>query len=51
MVTEIFLSLKKHVIKLVPFWFSLENNYIKLADIGSRENKSDDYSLTPDCLF
>ena len=50
MVREIFLSLRKHVFKLVPFWISCENNYIKLADIGSRENRSDDYSLTPDCL-
>ena len=47
---EKYFRLRKHVIKLVPFWVSRENNYIKLADIGSRENKSDDYSLTPDCL-
>ena len=50
MVKEIFLSLRKSVIKLVPFWVSRENSVIKLADMGSRENRSDDYSLTPECL-
>ena len=27
-----------------------ENSIIKLADVGSRENRSDDYSLTSECL-
>ena len=50
MVREIFLSLRNHVIKLVPYWISRENSFIKLADVGSRENRSDDYSLSSDCL-
>ena len=50
MVREIFLSLRNHVIKLISFWVTRENQYIKLADLGSRENRSDDYSLTSDCL-
>ena len=50
MVKEIFLSLMKSVIKLIPFWVSRENSVIKLADLGSREDRSDDHSLTPECL-
>ena len=50
MVREIFLALRNHVIKLVTYWVSRENQYIKLADLGSRENRSDDYSLSSDCL-
>ena len=50
MVKEIFLSLRKNVIKLMPHWVSSENSISKLADEGSRENRSDDYSLTSECL-
>ena len=51
MVKDIFLSLRKHVIKLVPFWVSRDNSVIKLADMGSRENRSDDHSLNHECLL
>ena len=51
MIREIFLSLRNHVIKLVPFWVSRDNNFIKLADLGSREHRGDDYSLSSDCLL
>ena len=50
MIREIFLALRHHVIKLVTYWVSRENQYIKMADLGSRENRSDDYSLSSDCL-
>ena len=50
LVREIFLSLRKYFIKLLPIWISRDNVEIKLADLGSRENRSDDYSLAPVCL-
>ena len=37
MVKEIFLSVRKNVIKLIPHWVSRERSIIKLADVGSRE--------------
>ena len=51
MVKDIFLSLRKHLIKLVRFLVSRDNSVIKLADMGSHENRSDNYSLTPECLL
>ena len=50
MIREIFLALRHHVIKLVTYWVSRDNQFIKMADLGSRENRSDDYSLSSDCL-
>ena len=50
MVKEILLSLLENVIKLIPRWVYRENSIIKLAVIGSRENRSDDYSLASECL-
>ena len=44
---EIFLSLRKFRILLVPIWVSRENEIISWADWGSRDFRSDDYSLDP----
>ena len=50
MVHDIFLSLRKYHIKLLQIWLSRENEEIQLADLGSWENRQDDYSLAPLCL-
>ena len=44
---EIFLALRKYRILLVPTWISRENDIISWADWGSRDFRSDDYSLDP----
>jgi hypothetical protein len=44
---DIFLSLRKFNIVLVPIWVSRENELISWADQGSRDFRSDDYSLDP----
>ena len=41
----IFLSLRRHGITLIPVWVSRENEIISWADLGSRDFRSDDYSL------
>ena len=51
MVREILLSLRRHFIKLVPIWISRVNGEIRFADLGCRENRSDDYSLALMCLI
>ena len=43
----IFLSLRQYGITLVPIWVSRENEIISWADSGSRDFRSDDYSLDP----
>ena len=45
---DIFLALKKFNITLVPIWVSRENELISWADKGSRDFRSDNYSL--DCV-
>ena len=45
---DIFLALRKFNITLVPIWVSRENELISWADKGSRDFRSDDYSL--DCV-
>jgi hypothetical protein len=44
---EIFLALAEFHIKLVPVWVSRDNEIIEWADQGSRDFRSDDYSLDP----
>ena len=44
---DIFQSLRKYHILLVPTWISRENDIISWADSGSRDFRSDDYSLDP----
>jgi hypothetical protein len=44
---EVFLSLRKFHILLVPVWVSREDEIISWADWGSRDFRSDDYSLDP----
>ena len=44
---EVFLALRKFHILLVPIWVSRENEIISWADWGSRDFRSDDYSLDP----
>lgn len=50
LVREIFLSLRSFCINLIPVWLSRAHEYIELSDRGSREYRSDDYSLTNSCL-
>ena len=50
MVRDIFLSVRKFYIKLVPVWISRDDHVIELCDRGSREYRSDDYSLTSVCI-
>ena len=50
MVRVIFLSVRKFFIKLVPVWISSDNHVIELCDRGSREYRSDDYSLDSVCI-
>ena len=44
---EIFLSLSDFNIKLLPVWVSRDSEIIQWADSGSRDFRSDDYSLDP----
>ena len=44
---EVFLALRKFNIVLVPIWVSRDNEIISWADRGSRDFRSDDYSLDP----
>ena len=44
---EIFLSLLAFNIKLVPVWVTRDSQIIQWADSGSRDFRSDDYSLDP----
>ena len=44
---EIFVSLLAFNIKLVPVWVTRESEIIQWADSGSRDFRSDDYSLDP----
>ena len=50
LVRDIFLNLRKFHIRLIPVWLNRENSEIQLADRGSREYRSDDYSLSSSCL-
>ena len=50
MLRDIFLSVRKFYIKLVPVWISRDDHVIELCDRGSREYRSDDYSLTSVCI-
>ena len=42
---SIFLALRKHNIVLAPVWITRESEIIRWADSGSRDFRSDDYSL------
>ena len=44
---SIFLALRKHNIVLNPIWISRESEVIQWVDSGSRDFRSDDYSLDP----
>ena len=44
---DVFLALRKFNIVLVPIWVSRDNEIISWADKGSRDFRSDDYSLDP----
>ena len=44
---SIFLALRMHNIVLTPIWISRESEIIMWADSGSRDFRSDDYSLDP----
>ena len=44
---SVFLNLRKYGITLIPMWLSRDSHIITRADLGSRDFRSDDYSLDP----
>ena len=44
---SVFLTLRKYGITLIPIWKSRDSDIITRADLGSRDFRSDDYSLDP----
>ena len=42
---SVFLTLRRFRITLIPVWVSRDSDIITRADLGSRDFRSDDYSL------